>query len=87
MTSAADLDVAALDVGDLIRFSLARSELRNDPTPANPRVTDASGIAGYRPGLFVMLSEGLAIEYRFLDETRLALLSVRARPLLPERAG
>lgn len=87
MTGAADRDVAALDAGELVRFSLARIELRNDPAPSNPRVTDASGIAGYQPGLFVMMSEGLTITYRFLDESRLVVLSVGVRPQLPERAG
>lgn len=87
MTSAADRDVAALDMGELVRFSLARIELRNDPTPSNPRVTDASGISGYQPGLFVMMSEGLTITYRFLDESRLVVLSVGVRLQLAERAG
>lgn len=87
MTGAADRDVDALDMAGLVGFSLARIELKADPTTSNPRVTDASDLVGYDAGEFVMIAEGLTIQYRFLDESRLAILSVAVRPLLPERAG
>ena len=87
MTGAADRDVDALDMADLVGFSLARLELKADPTASNPRVTDASDLVGYDAGHFVMIAEGLTIEYRFLDESSLVILSVDKRSLLPERAG
>lgn len=61
----------------------ALDALLEDPTAANPKVTDASNFPLYFREEHVMFWEQLVIVYHFLDPRVIEILSVFVQPALP----